>query len=78
MVLDFSEMRGCHVDYSKMTVDVEGGLIWKDVYYKCLKDKRKIAIGGQYPPVGVSGFTLGAGLSPFHAATVLAAITFSK
>lgn len=36
-----------------------------DVYYKYLKDKRKIIIGGQCPTVGVSGSSLGAGLSPF-------------
>ncbi|KAF4995786.1 hypothetical protein FGRMN_4909 [Fusarium graminum] len=65
IVLDLSQMRGCYVDYSKMTVEMQGGLIWKDVYYKYLKDKRNIVIGGQCPTVGVSGFTLGAGLSPF-------------
>jgi FAD/FMN-containing dehydrogenase len=65
IVLNFSEMRGCHVECRKMTVDIEGGLIWKDVYYKYLKDKRNIVIGGLCPTVRVGGFTLGAGLSPF-------------
>ncbi|KAF4974533.1 hypothetical protein FZEAL_8557 [Fusarium zealandicum] len=65
IVLDISPMRGCYIDYDKMLVEMQGGLVWKDVYYKYLKDKRNIVIGGQCPTVGVSGFTLGAGLSPF-------------
>lgn len=36
-----------------------------DAYYKDLKDKRKIIVDGQCPTVGVSGSSLGAGLSPF-------------
>ncbi|KAM5349771.1 hypothetical protein ACJ41O_006276 [Fusarium nematophilum] len=48
-----------------MLVTMEGGLLWRDVYYKHLQDKRNIIIGGQCPTVGVSGFTLGGGLSPF-------------
>ncbi|KAF5019819.1 hypothetical protein F66182_8188 [Fusarium sp. NRRL 66182] len=65
IVLDLSLMNTCHIDYDKMLVDMDAGLVWKDVYYKYLKDKRNIIIGGQCPTVGVSGFTLGAGLSPF-------------
>ncbi|KAH7122926.1 hypothetical protein EDB81DRAFT_699659 [Dactylonectria macrodidyma] len=65
IVLDVSLMNGCYIDPDKMLVEMQGGLIWKDVYYKHLKDKRNIIIGGQCPTVGVSGFTLGAGLSPF-------------
>lgn len=65
IVLDLSPMKGCYIDSDKMTVKMEGGLIWKDAYYKYLKDPRNIIIGGQCPTVGVSGFTLGGGLSPF-------------
>ncbi|KXH64071.1 hypothetical protein CSAL01_01318 [Colletotrichum salicis] len=65
IVLDLSLMNTCHIDYDKMLIRMDGGLVWKDVYYKYLKDKRNIVIGGQCPTVGVSGFTLGAGLSPF-------------
>ncbi|KAK2006014.1 FAD-binding domain-containing protein [Colletotrichum eremochloae] len=65
IVLDLSLMNTCHIDYDKMLIHMDGGLVWKDVYYKYLKDKRNIVIGGQCPTVGVSGFTLGAGLSPF-------------
>ncbi|KAK1996926.1 FAD-binding domain-containing protein [Colletotrichum falcatum] len=65
IVLDLSLMNTCHIDYDKMLIRMDGGLVWKDVYYKYLKDNRNIVIGGQCPTVGVSGFTLGAGLSPF-------------
>ncbi|KAL4724580.1 hypothetical protein ACLX1H_008021 [Fusarium chlamydosporum] len=65
VVLDMSGMVRCDIDVDKMTIDMEGGLIWKDVYYKHLEDKRNIVIGGQCAFVGVSGFTLGGGLSPF-------------
>ncbi|KDN68819.1 hypothetical protein CSUB01_05893 [Colletotrichum sublineola] len=65
IVLDLSLMNTCHIDYDKMLIHMDSGLVWKDVYYKYLKDKRNIVIGGQCPTVGVSGFTLGVGLSPF-------------
>ncbi|KAF5677445.1 fad linked oxidase [Fusarium circinatum] len=65
IVLDLSLMNTCHIDHKKMLIHMDAGLIWKDVYYKYLEDKRNIVIGGQCPLVGVSGFTLGAGLSPF-------------
>lgn len=65
IVLDLSLMNTCYIDDDQMLIHMEGGLIWKDVYYKHLKDKRNVVIGGQCPYVGVSGFTLGAGLSPF-------------
>ncbi|KXJ90040.1 hypothetical protein Micbo1qcDRAFT_98002, partial [Microdochium bolleyi] len=65
IVLDVSGMKGCYIDDDAMTVEMECGLLWKDVYYKHLTDKRNIVIGGQCPTVGVTGFTLGAGLSPF-------------
>ncbi|KAK1983646.1 hypothetical protein LZ30DRAFT_780395 [Colletotrichum cereale] len=65
IVLDLSLMNTCHIDYDKMLIRMDGGLVWKDVYYKYLKDKHNIVVGGQCLTVGVSGFTLGAGLSPF-------------
>ncbi|EWZ30295.1 hypothetical protein FOXYS1_11947 [Fusarium oxysporum] len=65
IVLDLSLMNTCHIDYDKMLIHMDAGLVWKDVYDKYLQDKRNIVIGGQCPWVGVSGFTLGAGLSPF-------------
>ena len=65
IVLDLSLMKGCYVDSENMTVKLEGGVVWKDAYDKSLTDPRNIIIGGQCPAVGVSGFTLGGGLSPF-------------
>ncbi|KAI0118508.1 FAD-binding domain-containing protein [Hypoxylon sp. NC0597] len=64
IVLDLSGMKACSIDKGKMTVTMEGGATWKDVYNK-FKDPTLIAIGGQCPGVGVSGFTLGGGISPF-------------
>ncbi|OTA94372.1 hypothetical protein M434DRAFT_10764 [Hypoxylon sp. CO27-5] len=64
IVLDLSGMKACSIDKTKMTVTIEGGATWKDVYYK-FDDPTLIAIGGQCPGVGVSGFTLGGGISPF-------------
>ncbi|KAM0309088.1 hypothetical protein ACHAPQ_012606, partial [Fusarium lateritium] len=65
IVIDLSLMNTCHIEYDDMLIHMDAGLIWKDVYYKYLQDKSNIVIGGQCPWVGVSGFTLGAGLSPF-------------
>ncbi|CEF78796.1 hypothetical protein FGSG_03898 [Fusarium graminearum PH-1] len=65
IVLDMSQMKGCHVDSDNMTIDMEGGLLWDDVYNKHIEDKRDIVIGGQCASIGVSGFTLGGGISPF-------------
>ncbi|RSL69634.1 hypothetical protein CEP54_002153 [Fusarium duplospermum] len=65
IVLDLSLMNTCHIDYKKMLIHMDAGLVWRDVYNKYLEDKRNIVIGGQCPWVGVSRFTLGAGLSPF-------------
>jgi FAD/FMN-containing dehydrogenase len=48
-----------------MTITMAGGMIWKEAYYKYLRDPSFIVIGGQCPNVGMSGFTLGGGLSPF-------------
>lgn len=65
IVLDLSGMKGCYIDPEQMTITMAGGMIWKEAYYKYLKDPSFIVIGGQCPNVGVSGFTLGGGLSPF-------------
>ena len=65
IVLDLSPMKGCYIDSENMTVKLRSGMVWKDAYYTYLKDPRDIVIGGQCPTVGVSGFTLGGGLSPF-------------
>lgn len=59
IVLDLSLMSACSVDSNNMTIWLEGGVLWKDAYYKLLADDpQNIIIGGQCPTVGVSGFTL--------------------
>ena len=66
IVLNITEMNTIDFDPKKKTVTVEAGAIWKDVYAKLVGNSvRYIIIGGQCPTVGVSGFTLGGGLSPF-------------
>jgi FAD/FMN-containing dehydrogenase len=65
IVLDLAGMKGCLIDPDNMTIKMEGGLIWKEAYYKYREDPSLIVVGGQCPTVGVSGFTLGGGLSPF-------------
>jgi len=66
IVLDMSALRKVTVDWDKMTATIQGGAQWKDVYAKLSEhDPTTLVIGGQCPTVGVSGFTLGGGLSPF-------------
>ncbi|KAF4467368.1 fad linked oxidase [Fusarium albosuccineum] len=66
IVLDLSLMNDCEIDVNKDEVWMQGGCIWKQVYKKLPEENRNtIVIGGQCPYVGVSGFTLGAGISPF-------------
>jgi len=66
IVLDLQLMKRIDIDEEAMTVTVQAGLLWKEVY-EALNDKndKYMIIGGQCPTVGVSGFTLGGGLSPF-------------
>ena len=71
IVLDLSALRKVTIDMKNMTVTIQGGAVWKDVYAKLAElDPTKLVIGGQCPTVGVSGFTLGGGLSPFSRSTV--------
>ncbi|PQE06870.1 6-hydroxy-D-nicotine oxidase protein [Rutstroemia sp. NJR-2017a BVV2] len=48
-------------------VTVQGGALWFHVYKKLVSEHRDglVANGGRCPTVGVSGFMLGGGLSPF-------------
>ncbi|KAG8796323.1 hypothetical protein FRC12_000738 [Ceratobasidium sp. 428] len=47
-------------------VTIAAGAIWKQVYDQFVgENKANIVVGGQCPYVGVSGFTMGGGLSPF-------------
>ncbi|KAF8464468.1 hypothetical protein BDZ91DRAFT_697832 [Kalaharituber pfeilii] len=74
ILLDISEMRKVEIKIEKTETDegtltLEGGALWNDAY-KLLINRRVdrdqyIVIGGRCSAVGVSGFTLGGGLSPF-------------
>lgn len=66
IVLDLTLLRKVIINTENMTVTMQGGAIWKDVYAKLAEcDPTNLVVGGQCPTVGVSGFTLGGGLSPF-------------
>ncbi|KAH7333689.1 hypothetical protein B0J17DRAFT_721574 [Rhizoctonia solani] len=68
IVLDMSKFKGVRVDLNSTpkTVTIQGGCRWDDVYNHFYeKGYTQMVIGGQCPTVGVSGFTLGGGLSPF-------------
>lgn len=65
IVLDSSRMAHFEV-HDDQSVTIQGGAIWYDVY-QLLRGRYEqyMLVGGQCPTVGVSGFTLGGGLSPF-------------
>ncbi|KAJ4126966.1 hypothetical protein NW768_008587 [Fusarium equiseti] len=63
MVLDMSLMNDCHIDSDNKTIQMQGGAVWGDVYDK-LQDKRDVVLSAMCASVGVSGFTLGGGISP--------------
>ncbi|KAL0959596.1 hypothetical protein HGRIS_011306 [Hohenbuehelia grisea] len=63
IMIDLTQMKSIHIDQEAKEVTIGSGCIWKDVYDKL--DPHDIVVGGQCPFVGVSGFTLGGGLSPF-------------
>ena len=67
IVIDLKEMNEVTYDKDAMTITLQAGAIWKDAYalFNNADTWDNIVVGGQCPGVGVSGFTLGAGLSPF-------------
>ncbi|KAJ1300625.1 hypothetical protein OPQ81_002277 [Rhizoctonia solani] len=68
IVLDMSKFKDIQVNLTStpQTVTIQGGCRWDDVYNLFdQKGYKQMVIGGQCPTVGVSGFTLGGGLSPF-------------
>ena len=66
IVLDMSQFKNVEINDAGTEVTIQAGCIWNDVY-DSLKGRNlaNIIVGGQCPTVGVSGFTLGGGLSPF-------------
>jgi len=65
IVLDMSAMKNVQLNKDSTEITIQGGCIWKDVYAKLDGDKTNIVVGCQNPSVGVSGFILGGGISPF-------------
>ncbi|KAL4937615.1 hypothetical protein BDV06DRAFT_232459 [Aspergillus oleicola] len=67
--LDLRRMKNVKLDLTEKTVTMESGCQWGDVYKTLIDNRRRanglIILGGRCPPVGVSGFILGGGLSPF-------------
>lgn len=69
ILLDLSQMKNVTLDMTAgaETVTLQGGARWGHAYKK-LVDQRQdgwVVNGGRCPMVGVSGFVLGGGLSPF-------------
>ncbi|GLA55155.1 CAZyme family AA7 [Aspergillus niger] len=66
IVLDMRMLKKVVIQSNQERIYVSGGAVWKDVYKELHdKDPRLIVVGGQCPTVGVSGFLLGGGISPF-------------
>lgn len=66
IVLDMRMLNKVVIQSNQERIYVSGGAVWKDVYKELHdKDPRLIVVGGQCPTVGVSGFLLGGGISPF-------------
>lgn len=65
ILMELGLMNG--VDLNGDTVTVQGGALWFHVYKKLVSKHLdgKVVNGGRCPTVGVSGYILGGGLSPF-------------
>jgi len=67
ILMELGLMNEVNLDETSETVTVKGGALWFHVYKKLVSKHldRFIVNGGRCPTVGVSGFMLGGGLSPF-------------
>ncbi len=66
IVLDLSKMTDVKINTDSKTLMTQSGSTWIQLYEKLkVKDEQYMVLGGQCPTVGVSGFTLGGGLSTF-------------
>ncbi|TFB05902.1 hypothetical protein CCMA1212_001344 [Trichoderma ghanense] len=65
--LDLMQMNGVTLNMKTKLATVKGGALWGHVYKQFVNRKIDgyIVNGGRCPTVGVSGFILGGGLSPF-------------
>ncbi|GAQ39490.1 FAD linked oxidase [Aspergillus niger] len=66
IVLDMRMLNKVVIQPNHDIIYVSGGALWRDVYKELHdRDPRLVVVGGQCPTVGVSGFLLGGGISPF-------------
>ncbi|KAK4159879.1 hypothetical protein QBC43DRAFT_360880 [Cladorrhinum sp. PSN259] len=67
ILMELGLMREVNLDKESCTVTVKAGALWFNVYKKLVSERLDgwVANGGRCPTVGVSGFMLGGGLSPF-------------
>ncbi|KAL7947018.1 hypothetical protein V8C42DRAFT_319419 [Trichoderma barbatum] len=65
--LDLARMNGAKLDINSELVTLQGGALWGNAYKELVNQKinKYVVNGGRCPTVGVSGFILGGGLSPF-------------
>ncbi|PGG97150.1 hypothetical protein AJ79_09331 [Helicocarpus griseus UAMH5409] len=65
--LDLIRMRKVSLDMESKVATIQGGAVWGHVYKQLVNGHHDgyVVNGGRCPYVGVSGFTLGGGLSPF-------------
>ncbi len=78
--LDLRGMKNAELDMKSMTVTMDAGCQWGDVYEKLIIGHHDgfIINGGRCPTVGVSGFILGAGLGPFTRSFGMGADTLAE
>jgi len=78
--LDLRGMKNASLDMRNMMVTMDAGCQWGDVYEKLIIGNHDgyIINGGRCPTVGVSGFTLGAGLGPFTRSFGMGADTLAE
>ncbi|KAF2807335.1 FAD-binding domain-containing protein [Mytilinidion resinicola] len=78
--LDLRGMKKAELDMKAMTVTMDAGCQWGDVYEKLIIGNHDgfIINGGRCPTVGVSGFILGAGLGPFTRSFGMGADTLAE
>jgi hypothetical protein len=78
--LDLRKMNGAKLDMNSRMVTMDSGCQWGAVYEKLVIGRHDgyIINGGRCPTVGVSGFTLGAGLGPFTRSFGMGADTLAE
>ncbi|KAG8162692.1 hypothetical protein KVR01_007170 [Diaporthe batatas] len=66
IMLDMKNMNHVHFDSEALTMTIQGGALWGNVYRVLVDSEDGYMVnGGRCPTVGVSGFLLGGGIGPF-------------